>query len=113
MGVFEDLTGINNEKHFVPKQNNEPARKKIITPENVFIKQMDVIIRKLDETRAKMMDKDTSMYLSYYTDLQRYEQEFVTVLKKNEEEMRFMDLSETFIRRIQKTKATLRTVKKV
>ncbi|MFH1456171.1 MAG: hypothetical protein ABIF40_04440 [archaeon] len=113
MGIFEDITGLHDEKHFVPKSNNEPNKKKIITSESVFIKQIDVIIRKLDEVKTKMMDKDTSMYLSYYTDLQRLEQEFVTVLKKNEEEMRFMDLSETFIRRIDKTKATLRTVKKI
>ncbi len=116
MGVFERLTNLQNEKKFVPKplSKKELGRpepeKKIITPESVFIKNVESIIKKIEEIKAKMKN-DTEMYLSNYSDLQRLERKFIELINKEEEEIKFMDLPELFLKRLEKTKSSLRTIK--
>lgn len=85
----------------------EPAeeKQKVITPEVQFQRKIDKAISNI-ESLKKRMNEGNGNYLSLIYDIRKAEDEFLSLLDK--EEMQFLDLPEVFMKRIEETKAKIR-----
>lgn len=80
-------------------------REPIITPEAVFMRKAEKIINNLESIRKKMLS-DTGQYLSLFYELKKAENEFINLLQ--EKEVKFLDLPENFVRKLEEIKAKIR-----
>jgi len=72
-------------------------RKKLISPESVYMKKVEKVISKHGETKRKMLS-DTGQYLSLYHELKKSEDDFLALL--NDPEVKFLDLPDVFLRKV-------------
>jgi hypothetical protein len=70
----------------------EPGAKRI-SPESVFMKKVEKVMKKHDETKKRMLS-DSGQYLSLYHELKRAEQDFLFLYE--DKERTFLDLPEVF-----------------
>lgn len=100
---LERLKNSSSDFAFEPKKEE-----KLITPENLYMRKVEKVIQNIDSLRTKM-HSGTDQYLSLFHELKIAETEFVTLIE--DPEIKFMDLPDLFLSRVEMTKKKLLTKK--
>lgn len=83
--------------------------KRMISPESVFMKKVEKAMMQHSDIKKKMLS-DSGQYLSLYYELNKAEESFLSLV--NDPEVKFLDLPDVFMQRVETMKHVILAKKK-
>jgi hypothetical protein len=108
--VRERLEKLKNQPRRVepalrPNEIAPSAEKVLLSPESVFMRKVEKLMKGIDELKKKM-HSDTGQYLSLYYDLKKAEQDFIEAVE--DADMDYLDVPRVFLQKIEQYKSKIK-----